>query len=209
MTDLELISYYANLLILQYKEKPKAYATVSFLASMAIINQLPVSVMNAFDIDTAVGKQLDVLGKYVGAFRTGNSFDGSLIVLVDSDFRSLIKLKIIQNNSGSSLDDIQRQLSLYFANKIYVFDYSNMRMAYFLDSTVGSFDLAQIIVTGGYLPKPMAVQLSVPVYSPDVLNYFGFRTYDYQFFNNIPFFNDYDSYDMAAPWLSYDDGLGT
>lgn len=207
MTDLELINYYANLLILQYKQRPKAYATIQALVAMPIAEQVPIDVQNAFDISSAIGVQLDVLGKYVGASRNGVGFLGQPITLVDADFRNLIRLKVIQNNSGSSLYEIQRELAIYFANKIYIYDYSNMRISYLLDTSVGSFNLGQVIVTGGYLPKPMAVQLSETVYSPNVLHFFAFRTYDYQFDHNQPFFNSYDSYLLTIPWLSYDDGL--
>lgn len=193
--------YYADLLIIQYKEKPKAYATVEFLASLQIANQLPTLVMNAFDIPTAVGVQLDVIGKYVGASRQGNGFLGP-ITLNDTDFRSLIQLKILTNNFGSSLEEIQNLLFTYFATKIYVFDFSNMRMSYLLDTSVGSSDLAQVIVTGGYLPKPMGVQLSSTIYASPLFDFFGFRTYDYDDGNNKPF-NTYDVYDNNSPWLAY------
>jgi hypothetical protein len=46
-TDQELIDYYADLLILQYKQKPKAYATIQTIVKNVIMNQLPVAVENA------------------------------------------------------------------------------------------------------------------------------------------------------------------
>jgi hypothetical protein len=42
MTPLQLILYYANLLILQYLGKPKAYATVEMLAGFGILPQVTV-----------------------------------------------------------------------------------------------------------------------------------------------------------------------
>jgi hypothetical protein len=42
MTPLQLLTYYANLLILQYLQKPKAYATAQALSSQAILPQTTV-----------------------------------------------------------------------------------------------------------------------------------------------------------------------
>lgn len=70
----ELISYYKALLIVQYRNKPKASATIGALIggtgeqgliAGAIYNQ----VRDGFDIETAVGKQLDFLGKLIGPDR--------------------------------------------------------------------------------------------------------------------------------------------
>jgi hypothetical protein len=64
-----LQDYYSNLLILQYHNKPKAVATIKALAGLAAYDGLPFAVRDAFDINTASGKQLDVLGKYIGFSR--------------------------------------------------------------------------------------------------------------------------------------------
>lgn len=70
MTPAQLIAYYVNLLIMQYNIKPKARATVSTLVQAAVANLIIQQVENAFNITTAVGVQLDILAKYVGAQRT-------------------------------------------------------------------------------------------------------------------------------------------
>jgi len=69
MTNQELIDYYTNLLIVQYNNKPKARGTVAALIEVLIASQLPDQVLNAFDVDTAIGLQLTVLAKYVDAPR--------------------------------------------------------------------------------------------------------------------------------------------
>lgn len=206
MTTLELIAYYVDLIILQYKEKPKARGTVDFLVSMPIANQIYTATQNAFDLETAVGVQLDTLGKYVGASRNGYGFTGP-ITLGDSDYRQLLRFKIITNNAGSSLAEIEALLNQYFYPNIIISDYTTMRISYLLDTAIGSFDLAQVLVTGGYLPKPMAVQLSTIVFSPTIRDFFGFRTYDYATTGLNSPFNSYDDYQMDEPWLTYDAGL--
>lgn len=65
----QTIAYYADLLIYQYISKPKAYATVGLLASAGICDIVPQDISAAFDIDTAEGAQLDILGQYIGFSR--------------------------------------------------------------------------------------------------------------------------------------------
>lgn len=66
----ELIKYFVNLLIIQYKNKPRAKGTIEALAKQTFSDTtdkiFPIEVQNAYNLDTAVGEQLDVLGKYIG-----------------------------------------------------------------------------------------------------------------------------------------------
>ena len=70
MTDAELSEYYANLLILQYKTKNKAFTSIYETISAIIIYELLRDVENGYDIETALGRQQDILGKYLGVART-------------------------------------------------------------------------------------------------------------------------------------------
>ena len=202
MTTSDLVKYYANLLILEYLGKPKAYATIETIIEPAIMDQLPVVIQDGFNIDTAVGVQLDIAGKYAGVTRYGFDFSGA-ITLNDDDFRVLIKMVIIENTTGSSLYDIQKFFNVFFPGSFQVFDYKNMHMSYFLDSSVISNQLAQLFVKQHRLPKPMGVQLGALVYAPTINNFFGYVTYD----NAVPYnsvgFGSYGSYVTTNPWLSY------
>jgi hypothetical protein len=62
-------TYYADLLLAQYRDQPRARATIRLLAKQALADMITDQVNAAFDIDTAVGTQLDVIGKYVGLSR--------------------------------------------------------------------------------------------------------------------------------------------
>lgn len=187
MTTNEIIDYYANLLILQYAKAPRAYATIQALVKPVIMDQLPVAVQNAFGVDTAVGKQLDVIGKYMGVTRYGNDFAGNAITLTDSDFRQLIKFAIIRNNGGTSLADIQSLIHVFFPGDFLVFDYTNMQMSYFFSTAIGSQQLAEMLVIQGLLPKPMAVGIGSLIYAPYVSSFFGMSSY------SITSFQTYDS----------------
>lgn len=194
MTTQDIINYYANLLIIQYKGKPKAYATIQTVVTPVIMDQLPTKVMNAFNLigsSPAVGVQLDVLGKYVGVKRTGVGFNGQ-ITLNDADFLTLIQFAIIRNHAGSDLAEIQALMNQFFPGEVLVFDYSNMHMSYLISSSIGSQNLIQLVVSEGLLPKPMGVALSTTVYTPTITSFFGFRTYFLPAFRSSPF-NSYAS----------------
>lgn len=75
MADItDLISYYANLLIIQYNNLTKASATIELLGNAILASGVAIDVQNAYNIEpslgaTAVGTQLDVMGKYAGVDR--------------------------------------------------------------------------------------------------------------------------------------------
>lgn len=78
-----LKKYFTNLLILQYINKPKAKATIEACVQEAFAdtngNIFPIVVQNSYDLDTATGKQLDVIGKYIG-------YDRVLQIPIDQNF---------------------------------------------------------------------------------------------------------------------------
>lgn len=201
MTDQEIIQFYQDLLIIQYIGVQQNRDMIEILVKQFIMDQLPLAVMSAYDIDTAVGVQLDVIGKYVGVTRTGFGFS-TTITLDDDNFRILIRIAIIQNSFGSSLSDIQELLFQFFPDEILVFDYANMHMSYLISSTLGDQDLIQLFVNEGHLPKPMGVQLGATIYAPDIKSFFGCRTYEINTINNSPC-NDYLDYHMDWPMLDY------
>lgn len=201
MTEAELVAYYANLLIMQYHDKPRAKATIEMLASAVYVNNLPLTIQEAFNIETAVGDQLDVIGKYVGVSRIGAGLS-TQITLNDSDYRQLIKMVIIKNNSGSSLDTIQTLLARAFPGQVLISDNQSMGLNYIIVESLGTSDLLELLVTGGYLPKPMAVETSVVIVPVHVNPYFGFRTYSAPDYTVAPF-NNYAFYSTANLWLSY------
>lgn len=199
----EVSRYYVNLLILQYLQKPKARETINSIVLPVIMDNLPIAVQDAFDPLTAVGEQLDIIGKYVGASRYGNTLNGP-VTLDDADFRQLIKMIIIKNNSGSSLATIQSLLAANFPGQIFVSDNQTMALTYVLVNSLGTDDLLEIIVTGGYLPRPMGVAVSATIVPDFEFPLFKFRDYNDPAIDASPF-NNYAFYQLTYPWLSYED----
>lgn len=62
-------NYYADLLILQYRNKPKARATIKMLVDICLGDGLVFELNDCLNIDKAVGKQLDLIGQILGCNR--------------------------------------------------------------------------------------------------------------------------------------------
>lgn len=82
----DIIEYYQNLLIAQYATKPKANGTIGALIGGTgnfgiVANAIYGQVRDGFDLDTAVGKQLDMLGLLRGVDRNFFSLDISKVFL--------------------------------------------------------------------------------------------------------------------------------
>lgn len=175
---------------------------------------LPLAVQNGFTLgdpqtefyNIALGVQLDTVGKYAGVTRYGYDLSGAPVQLSDADFTSLIRMAIVRNNSGSSLETIQNLLNQFFEGLIFVTDYANMRLSYLISGTVGTSDLIQMFITKGLLPKPMGVGISVAVV-PDIEILFAFRTYDTTIPNGKPFNRYPPNFNTDWRWLSYADIL--
>jgi hypothetical protein len=171
-------------------------------------SQLPIAVQDGFNLvglDLSIGTQLDIIGKYVGASRSGYGFNGP-VTLNDTDYLTLIRMAIIRNNAGSSLAAIQAYIHRFFTDEIFVFDFANMNMSYLIDSDLGNTDLIQLVVAEDFLPRPMAVGLSVIV-APIIDKFFAFRTYGSAAWVNTTPFQTYGAYDTSWLWLSYQDSV--
>ncbi len=109
---------------------------------------------------------------------------------------------LIKNNAGSSLATIQSLLAETFPGQIFVSDNQSMGLNYVLVESLGTSDLLEVIVVGGYLPRPMGVEVSVTIVPSHDNPFFGFRTYALPDPTVSPF-NTYAFYQATYPWLSY------
>lgn len=167
-----------------------------------IEKNLPQAIINGFDINTASGVQLDILGKYIGLSRKTKALIGALQtnILSDEQYRVLLKLKLIKNCRFSSTSQIKSALYAEFPNSIRVFD--NRDMTY--DYELSDFwqDLLGVITSEDLLPTPMGVGYTA-VIVPDLLELYGYS--DYSGLNDNP--NGYSSYTdgFRGRYLSYGD----
>lgn len=165
---------------------------------------LPLAVQNGFNLGTASGVQLDIIGKYVGVVRTVNT-PTQTIVLDDADFTTLIKFAIAQNNAGSSLFDIETNLNVFFPGQFIITDYKNMTMSYILSGSLGSANLFTCLIQEGLIPKPMGVAINIFI-PPIAEDYFGYSTYQEGGVNpQVKPYNTYESFNNTWLYLDYTD----
>lgn len=201
--------YLANLLIIQYADKPKASATIKALAKM-FPTDIILDVINGFDLDTATGEQLDILAKYIGVSRDYTNSSNQPAVLTDEEFSNLLKLKIIVNNGTATLYGLETSLINFFGNKIRVTDNVDsggnhtMSLTYFVRSDFVNVALAAI--QQDCLPHPTGVNYSYSTFTSDP--YFGFVDYADQTHPFTTGFRDYDTPTKAGQMFTYDKVIG-
>lgn len=195
-----LVAYYVNLLIIQYHNKTKAQATIDAVIRECVANGIAFDIRDGFNIDTAVGVQLDIIGKYVGVDRFYNSYDitgvrfgysdrysteptdvtgyadsadfltkegdilsvadlvGTGYSLSDADFRTIIKLKILVNNSNYSDGQIDSDIESIFGSSLYMVDNLDMSLEYFTTPELSL--IVRVALDKELLPKPMGVRIN-------------------------------------------------
>lgn len=168
--------YYLGLLTSQYQppSSPKLNALLYvLLRKFDDVSQCLVKFDTAFDLDSAVGTQLDQLGAIAGAGRVvGFQPSGGVSpVLDDATYRIYIKAKIAQNQWDGGITSLYAIWETLFPfGSIVVADNQNMTATIELS---GSFtSIIQDLITNGYIvPRPEGVEYT---YSFAELPAFGF-----------------------------------
>lgn len=195
---------YTGLITSKHADKPKFTATVSLVAQ-AFIDAITAAqgLPQAFDLDTAIGVQLDAVGLWAGIGRSmrvplagvyfsfdsaGLGFDqGSWIgnyaptqglsPLDDDTYRMLIRAKIAANHWDGTLASAQGILQGIFPDgqtQIFLLDNQDMSMTVGLVGAIPSAAFLAIL-TEGYLPlKPEGVSASYVIPSQAETPIFGF-----------------------------------
>lgn len=203
MADISsIVDYYVDLLIIQYNDRPKARATIELYINELLATGILFDVRDAFNLDTAIGVQLDIIGKYVDLDRfysnsdlsadyfgfadaadiggtsaniigfddaaapdkTGFFLDASEVIvnnfqLNDDAFRTLIKFRIVQNNSDHSVKSITDSIFAFFNTSVLVKDNLDMTMTYLIGDY--SSALIKAAIQKEVLPRPMGVGIEV------------------------------------------------
>lgn len=191
------MDYYSNLLALEYHGKPKATATIEALTNL-LPHALIQSVINAFDIETAVGVQLETLGQYVDVDRF-YLLDGVLQRLSDDDYRTLIKLKAISNTSDLSHKSLDESLYKFFGYSVRMDSAGDMKMTYFVPKNKTA--LIQAAIQKQVLPRPEGVQCNYIIEYDK--NFFAFCRYTDLTTAYKAGFRSYDNPDKPGEVLTY------
>lgn len=185
------------------RNKPKFSANLRALIDpLAGLQAFLAGMPLAFDIDTAIGVQLDIVGIWVGrsrfvamplenvwfsfdteglGFDQGNwkgpyDLDAGMSRLDDDHYRILLKAKIAANQWDGTLPGAKAVLEPVFGGDSIVFIQDNMDMSITI-GVAGKIPSAVslALLAGGYIPlKPEGVRVSYLVVSVDQTPLFGF-----------------------------------
>jgi hypothetical protein len=116
----------------------------------------------AFDLDAAVGKQLDVIGEYIGQPRMLNFQPAFSSALLDDDYyRLLLKSKIGLNNWNGTHQKIYELWHDTFPNEdISIFDRQDMSIDVIATTAGDPFFAFELAAHGYVLPKSMGVNVN-------------------------------------------------
>lgn len=183
------MSEYTDLITPEHAEKPKFFALVDMSTSaISSIRDLQLSYIDTYDLDSAEGAQLDVIGLWVGISRNvavpisgvyfsfdtvGLGFDQGvwkgpfdpdtgITSLPDDTYRILIRAKIGANRWDGSMAGWKAIIDQVFPPETGIFaqDNGDMTMTVVIAGTPPSA-LFVALLTGGYLPlKPEAIGIA-------------------------------------------------
>ena len=157
------VTDYLNLLTSQYRNSANLNAwledNLNYLDSITTLLDLFTWY---FDLDSAEGDQLDIIGSIVGVDRTltFQPSGGVSSILDDDNYRILIKAKIIKNHWNGQISSLVEAWAILFPDgQILVTDNQDMSMDVLI---VGNFStLTTELITNGYIvPKPEGVKIN-------------------------------------------------
>jgi hypothetical protein len=170
------MGYYLKLFTSQYQLSTKLLAWQSAL--MQPIRDLATCIQqfnNAYDIDVAIGSQLDVLGQRIGVSRTVpfQPSNGVSPILDDVTYRILLYATIAKNHwDGKTVSLYTIWKDLFPGGTLGIQDNQDMTANV---TTQGSFtSIVQDLISHGFIvPRPECVQYNPPS-SPVTGPFFGF-----------------------------------
>jgi hypothetical protein len=144
-TKLETLQEYLNLITSEHNHQPRYMATVALSLSPFVDSQLAAcSIIGGYDLDTAVGQQLDFTGQWIGLTRflslpidiwfsfdiPGLGFDQGrwmvpwedqfqIIRLDDEDYRTLLKARVMANYWDGTIPGAYRAWDRLFGPRDY------------------------------------------------------------------------------------------
>jgi hypothetical protein len=159
------ITTYLNRITSQHKTKPNFMALLEArLQPFIDLAECLGAFDAAFDLDNAIGAQLDIIGRYVGVERLLNFQPQTVPALLpDVFYRMLLKARISLNNWDGTTAGIQQIWEEIFPNyTIDVVDNQDMTMFVRITGMQDIFE-SEIVQHGYIVPKPMGVLINFSV----------------------------------------------
>lgn len=170
------LGYYLKLFTSQYQLSPKLmqYAQLAFQPIDDLTNLL-VFIGNDYDLDFAIGHQLDVCGQLIGQSRTVGfqPRNGISPVLDDATYRLLLYARRAQNSWDGKINSLYGiWRTLFPTGKLIINDNQNMSATVIVSGTFTT--LIQDLVLNGYIvPRPEGVLYTyafgtLPIFGTDL-----------------------------------------
>lgn len=154
------VNYYTSLLTSEYRLAPNLNAWLPrLLQPLNDVATVSAGMTAAFDLSTAAGVQLDILGQIVGVLRTVpfQPSGGVSPVLTDAAYRILLQATIANNQwdgTQGSLYPIWQ--TLFPGGQIVIQDQQNMQCIIILSGSFTSI-IQDLITNGMIVPRPEGV----------------------------------------------------
>lgn len=183
---------YQNLIIWQYKGKPKAQATAEMLvAFFAPAFEKLNALKTVLDLDNAVGHQLDLVGKHIGISRVINAavlrrffgFRGSeqalafgigewyrkrsplsdSVKLEDEDYRFLLKCQVAKNYQRTTVYGVNQTLLALFGRGANIVSNNNLTATVSIPKRLLNSFKEFALLNLDILPRPIGVKYLINI----------------------------------------------
>lgn len=188
-----IIDDYLQLITSQYDNSPKFKAWVTLLLTPLVdLQEFANNLHTYFDIDTAVGKQLDMLGEVIGITRVlpfQPSREGVDPLLDDEHYRFLLKSQIIRNHwDGTNLSIYDMWTILHPEIALSIKDNQDMTVTALFIGALDDTEL-EMIENNMIVPKAQGVLMNYafslpPLFSHDQDTDY-FKGYDEGYWANL------------------------
>lgn len=197
------IQTYQDLITSEHSDKPNFVAFYSgCIQPFVDLQAFTISLLEDFDLDLAIGVQLDAVGLWVGVSRvlktaiTGvffsfnvdglgfnqgvwkGPFSGSGVTLMpDYIYRTIIKFKILANHWNGTIPQAYEDFSTLFTNGEVIYMRDNQDMSMTIGLVGFNFDaLSLAILEQGYFPfRPEGVRIKEYIIPPTDKPIFAFN----------------------------------
>lgn len=172
------LNFYLDLVTSEHSTKPKYMAWLSVLLTPLIdAIKLNEDVKKAFDLNTAIGAQLNIIGKWLEQPRQVDfqPTDGSSSVLNDNYYRTVLKTKVVKNQWKGTISNFYSFWNVLFKGQplqIYLVDNQDMEPVAIIWSSSVDQMMQDLIANNYIVPKPAGLGLTVRRIDSDTT--FGF-----------------------------------